>query len=114
MAGKSKTEVEMVSIYNKGRRVWPLKVNGEMFSCKPKSSIEVDEATAKRMVESYPIEFVYSSEIDKTTSLNAKKLKKQVDVLTAQVETLTTEKTELTAQVETLTTEIEEIKKASK
>ena len=98
-------KIEMVSIYNKGRRVWPFLVDGKPKNCNPKTSIELDKPTADKMVKGYPLELMHSTDLVKGSGVaDVAKIKKQV-------EDLTTENVDLKKQVEDLTKTIEELTK---
>lgn len=105
-----KKEVTRVKIYNKGRRSWPLKDQGEDVVCNPQRFIELNGDHAAKLIKDYPRDFVMSENMQKAPS--TKKLEADNKKLSGTVGTLTADKEKLEADNKKLAEELETLKAA--
>jgi len=76
-------KAKRVKLYNKGTREWTLKDNGEDVTCEPNRTIDLDEAQAKKLMEGYPQDFIFSGDVPVKGTKEVKNLKDQVAKLAA-------------------------------
>lgn len=114
---------DMVKIYNKGKRVWPLewKEPGKTKNdsaitkkvvCNPSRSVEVPKPVADRMIKNYPFDFLEGESLASTSSSDLKKLKSENSRLSKELTAKDEKIADLKAQLEELTAPVEDGKKA--
>ena len=87
-------KIERITMYNKGRRIWPLNDCGKEVSLSPGKTIELEKALAEKLVANYPLEFIIGGKPEAETTAEIKAYKKTILDLTNEVEIL---KKEITA-----------------
>lgn len=115
---------DMVKIYNKGKRAWPLewkepgKTKNDLpitkkVICNPSRSIEVPKAVAARMIKNYPNDFLEGEALASTSSADLKKLKSENTKLQKELTAKDEKIDDLEAQLEELTAPVEDGKKSA-
>lgn len=130
---KSKKSVETVSIYNKGKRTWPLnkfvgmektiktiegaKVETDVpkyvkVVSEPSKSISLDVDAAKKMVDGYPRDFMYAKDlVSDSEKVDTGVLTKKVAELEKANEDLVEENKMLSEDLETSVKKVAELEK---